>query len=68
MATLCRVLRKSLLKNSLFQASKCLGIRSFSVDVDDNVSGITSEQKQVRFKTFVVIKTPFVGNHVFSCV
>ncbi|RMX36972.1 hypothetical protein pdam_00005090 [Pocillopora damicornis] len=48
MATLSRVLRKSLLQNSLFQASKCLGIRNFSVDVDDNVSGITSEQKQLR--------------------
>ena len=51
MAALCRVARKGLLRNSLLQASRCLGIRNLSVDVDDNVSGITAEQKQVGFVT-----------------
>ena len=49
MATLRRVvhLRTNLLRNSLLQASRCLGIRNLSMDVDDHVSGITDEQKQV---------------------
>ena len=49
MAALLRVVRTGLFRNSLLQASGCLGIRNLSVDIDDNVSGITDEQKQVGF-------------------
>ncbi|KAL9979675.1 hypothetical protein ACROYT_G017375 [Oculina patagonica] len=48
MAALRRVVRTNLLRNSLSQASRCLGIRNLSVDVDDHVSGITDEQRQLR--------------------
>ncbi|KAJ7380794.1 hypothetical protein OS493_007176 [Desmophyllum pertusum] len=48
MAALCRIVRTSVLRNKLLPASRCLGIRNLSTDVDDNVSGITDEQKQLR--------------------
>lgn len=51
MAALRRVVRTNLLRNSLLQASRCLGIRNLSVDVDDHVSGITDEQRQVGLLT-----------------
>ena len=53
MAALRRVSRTALCKNSLLQAFRCVGIRNLSVDVDDNVSGITGEQKQVGFRTIL---------------
>ena len=49
MAHLRKVVRTSLFRNSILQASRLLGIRNLSVDVDDYVSGITDEQKQVGF-------------------
>lgn len=49
MAALRRVVKTGLFRNSLLQSPRCLGLRNLSVDVDDNVSGITDEQKQVGF-------------------
>ena len=46
-----------LFRNSLLQYSRYVGIRSLSVNVDDNVSGITDEQKQVGFST--ILQQPF---------
>ena len=42
-----------LFRNSLLQSPRCVRIRNLSLDVDDNVSGITDEQKQVGFPTIV---------------
>jgi len=53
MAALRRVVRTGLFRNSLLQTSRCVGIRNLSVDVDDNVSGVTDEQKQVGFPTIL---------------
>ena len=49
MAAIRSVLRTSLSRNSLLQASRCLVLRSLSTHVDDYVTGITDHQKQVGF-------------------
>ena len=49
MAAVRSVLRTSLFRNSLLQASRFLGPRSLSMHVDDHVTGITEQQKQVGF-------------------
>lgn len=48
MAAVRSVLRTSLFRNSLLQASRFLGPRSLSTHVDDHVTGITEQQKQLR--------------------
>ena len=53
MAALRRVVSKGLLSNSLLKASICVRIRNLTLDVDDNVSGITNEQKQVSFSAIL---------------
>ena len=50
MAAVRSVLRTSLLRNSFLQASRFLGLRGLSTQVDDHVSGITDQQKQVSVK------------------
>lgn len=40
--------RRSLMINSVFQRCRCLGTRGLSTQVDDHVTGITEEQKQLR--------------------
>ena len=54
---------KCLFRNSLL-SSRYVGIRNLSVNVDDNVSGITDEQKQVGFST--ILQQPFY-QRAFSC-
>lgn len=39
--------RRSLMINSVFQRCRCLATRGLSTQVDDHVTGITEEQKQV---------------------
>ena len=39
--------RRSLMINSVFQRCRYLGTRGLSTQVDDHVTGITEEQKQV---------------------
>ena len=39
--------KRSLMINSVFQRCRCLGTRGLSTQVDDHVTGITEEQKQV---------------------
>jgi len=48
MAAVRSVLRTSLFRNSLLQASRFLSPRSLSTHVDDHVTGITEQQKQLR--------------------
>ena len=50
MAVVRSILRTGLFRNSIVQASGCLSLRGLSthVHVDDYVTGITEEQKQVQ--------------------
>lgn len=50
MAVVRSILRTGLFRNSIVQASRCLSLRGLSthVHVDDYVTGITEEQKQLR--------------------
>ena len=53
MAAVRSILRTSLLRNSLLQASRSFGLRGLSTHVDDHVTGITDDQKQVCFAIFI---------------
>jgi len=63
MAALRRVVSKGFFNNSLLKASKCVRIRNLALDVDDNVSGITDEQKQVSFSTILHHMVYFLVTH-----
>ena len=65
MAAVRSVLRTSLLRNSFLQASRFLGLRGLSTQVDDHVSGITDQQKQVSVK---LLKSGQVADATFNLI
>ena len=56
-----------LFRNSPLQSSRYVGIRNLSMTVDDNVSGITDEQKQVGFPTILQQSLADFYQTVYSC-